>query len=62
MTVPRAGLRERIVTREELTTRERRVLEAVVRTYVDTAEPVGSHSVVRRWKLGVSAATIRNTM
>ncbi len=47
---------------EELSDRERQVLEAVVRTYVDTAEPTGSRTVSRRFHLGVSPATIRNTM
>jgi heat-inducible transcriptional repressor len=46
----------------DLTERERKVLEAVVRTYVDTAEPAGSRSVTRRFDLGVSPATVRNTM
>jgi len=46
----------------ELSLRERRVLEAVVRTYVETAEPAGSRSVTRRFDLGVSPATVRNTM
>jgi heat-inducible transcriptional repressor len=46
----------------ELSERERRVLEAVVRTYVDTAEPAGSRNVARRFELGVSPATVRNTM
>ena len=46
----------------ELTDRERRVLEAVIQSYVETAQPVGSHSIARRFGLGVSAATIRNTM
>jgi len=45
-----------------LSLRERRVLEAVVRTYVETAEPAGSRSVTRRFDLGVSPATVRNTM
>lgn len=45
-----------------LTDRERQVLEAVVRTYVDTAEPAGSRTVSRRFELGVSPATVRNTM
>ena len=57
-----AELHERIVIGNELTERERRVLEAVIRTYVDTAEPAGSRTVAKRWKLGVSAATVRNTM
>ena len=46
----------------DLTARERQVLEAVVRTYVDTAEPAGSRVVSRRFDLGVSPATVRNTM
>lgn len=47
---------------EPLSTRERRVLEAVIQTYVQTAEPAGSRTVSRRFGLGVSPATIRNTM
>lgn len=50
------------MTGEPLTEREQRVLEAVVRTYVETAEPAGSRTVARRFKLGISPATIRNTM
>lgn len=46
----------------ELSDRERRVLEAVVRSYVETAEPAGSRTISRRFGLGVSPATIRNTM
>ncbi|HXT15537.1 MAG TPA: heat-inducible transcriptional repressor HrcA [Gemmatimonadaceae bacterium] len=47
---------------EELSRRERRVLEAVIRSYVETAEPAGSRTLSRRFGLGVSPATIRNTM
>jgi len=46
----------------ELTERERQVLEAVIRAYVDTAEAAGSRTIARRFHLGVSPATIRNTM
>ena len=46
----------------ELNDRERQVLEAVIRSYVETAEPAGSRTLSRRFGLGVSAATIRNTM
>lgn len=46
----------------DLSDRERQVLEAVVRTYVDTAEPAGSRTVSKRHGLGVSPATVRNTM
>src|SRR6476620_9039604 len=47
---------------QELTRRERRVLEAVIRSYVETAEPAGSRTLSRRFGLGVSPAPIRNTM
>lgn len=47
---------------ETLTDRERRVLEAVIETYIATAEPAGSHTVARRSTLGISPASIRNTM
>jgi heat-inducible transcriptional repressor len=45
-----------------LNDREQRILEAVIRTYVETAEPAGSRTVAKRFGLGVSAATIRNAM
>ena len=47
---------------ESLTERERRVLEAVIETYIATAEPAGSHTVARRSALGISPASIRSTM
>src|SRR5205085_7793471 len=47
---------------QELTDRERRVLAAVIQSYVTTAEPAGSRTLSRRFGLGVSPATIRNTM
>jgi heat-inducible transcriptional repressor len=46
----------------ELSERERRVREAVIQSYVETAEPAGSRTISRRFGLGVSPATIRNTM
>lgn len=50
------------MTLADLTERERKVLEAVIRTYVATAQPAGSRQLARRFGLGVSPATIRNTM
>src|SRR4249920_673330 len=47
---------------DELNGRERQVLEAVIQSYVETAEPAGSRTISRRFGLGVSPATIRNTM
>lgn len=42
--------------------RKQQVLFAIVRDYIQTAEPVGSRTVARRYALGVSPATIRNEM
>ncbi|HYH82179.1 MAG TPA: heat-inducible transcriptional repressor HrcA [Longimicrobium sp.] len=47
---------------QPLTEREHAILEAVIRTYVETAEPAGSRMVARRFRLGISPATVRNTM
>ena len=47
---------------DQLSDRELRVLEAVVQTYIETAEPAGSQTIARKFGLGVSPATIRNTM
>jgi len=45
-----------------LSDRERQILHAVIRTYVETAEPAGSRVVAKRFELGVSPATVRNAM
>ena len=47
---------------QELSDRERQVLAAVIQSYVATAEPAGSRTLSRKFGLGVSPATIRNTM
>ncbi len=47
---------------DDLTERERRVLQAVVQSYIQSAEPAGSRTIAKVFPLGVSAATIRNTM
>ena len=46
----------------ELTERKKRILRAIVETYIATAEPVGSKAVVKASGLEVSTATIRNEM
>ena len=45
-----------------LTDRKKRILRAIVETYIATAEPVGSKAVAERAGLDVSTATIRNEM
>ena len=46
----------------ELTEREATVLTAIVHAHIDTAEPVGSRTISRRYLTELSPATIRNTM
>lgn len=46
----------------ELGERKRRILAAVVDDYVQTAEPVGSETLVHRYDFGVRPATIRNEL
>ncbi len=45
-----------------LSDREQLVLEAVIHSYVSSAEPAGSRTIAKNFALGVSAATVRNTM
>ena len=46
----------------ETENRKLRVLEAIVREYLKSAEPVGSGTLVEKYSLQVSSATIRNDM
>ena len=46
----------------ELTERKKQILRAIVDSYIDTAEPVGSKAIAQTTGLGVSSATIRNEM
>jgi len=46
----------------ELSERQKELLRCVVDEYIETATPVGSESIVNKYKLGVSPATIRNEM
>ena len=46
----------------ELDQRAKELLGAVVREYIATAEPVASAQLVRRYRLEVSAATVRNEL
>lgn len=47
---------------ESLSERERLVLKSLINHYVATAEPVGSRAVAQKYRLGISPATVRNTM
>lgn len=43
-------------------TRQQKVLQAIIEDYVSSREPVGSQALVDRHGLGVSSATVRNDM
>lgn len=45
-----------------LTARQTQILKALVEEYIETAEPVGSETLDKKYNLGVSSATIRNEM
>lgn len=47
---------------ENLTDREKRVLTNLINYYVSSADPVGSRVIANKFKMGVSSATIRNTL
>ncbi len=42
--------------------RKKRILQAIIDDYIDTAEPIGSRTIARKHELGLSSATIRNEM
>ncbi len=48
--------------RSNMDDRKKRILQAVTDDYINTAEPVGSRTIARRYDLGISPATIRNEM
>ena len=47
---------------ESLDARKRKILQAIVEEYIETAEPVSSGSLVKNNDLRCSSATIRNEM
>lgn len=46
----------------EIDERKIRILEAIINDYINTAEPVGSRTIAKKYDLGISSATIRNEM
>lgn len=47
---------------KELDERKRKILKAIINTYMETGEPVGSRTISKYADLNVSSATIRNEM
>ena len=46
----------------ELDNRKKRILQAIVNEYIDTIEPVSSTSLIQKYSLDCSSATVRNDM
>lgn len=51
-----------LINMTDLTDRQIQILKALVEEYIDTAEPVASDTLDKKYNLGVSPATIRNEM
>jgi heat-inducible transcriptional repressor len=46
----------------EMDERKIKILQAIINDYINTAEPVGSRTIAKKYNLGISSATIRNEM
>jgi len=46
----------------DITARQTQILKSVIEEYIETAEPVGSETLEKKFNLGISPATIRNEM
>ena len=42
-----------------LNERKIQILQAIINDYIETAEPVGSRTIAKKYNLGISSATIR---
>ena len=54
--------KELILVDTELDERKRKILKAIIQTYLETGEPVGSRTISKYTDLNLSSATIRNEM
>lgn len=41
-----------------LNDRKIQILQAIINNYIETAEPVGSRTIAKKYNLGISSATI----
>jgi len=46
----------------DLTERQTKILKAIIDEFIETAEPVGSETLEKKFNFGISPATIRNEM
>ncbi len=47
---------------DKLTDREKQILYNLINYYIESADPVGSRVIANKFKMGISSATIRNTL
>jgi len=56
----------RVLTMESgnmtLVERKLKILQAIINDFINTAQPVGSRTIAKKYDLGISSATIRNEM
>lgn len=45
-----------------LSERKKKILQAIINDYINTADPIGSRTIAKKYDLGLSSATIRNEM
>ena len=58
----RISNRDNLVLMANLNERKTKILKAVIDEYIETAQPVGSGTLERKFNMNVSPATIRNEM
>lgn len=46
----------------DLTQRQIKILKCITEEFIETASPVGSETLEKKYSLGISSATIRNEM
>ena len=51
-----------MIQEQELSERKLKILQAIIKNYLETGEPVGSRTISKYTDLNLSSATIRNEM
>ena len=49
-----------MIQEQELSERKLKILQAIIKNYLETGEPVGSRTISKYTDLNLSSATIRN--
>ena len=49
-------------SRDELDNRKKKILELIINEYITRIEPVSSNTIITRYNLDISSATVRNDM